>query len=139
MVFELLTGEHLFTAWFHPGDDSFQDDEHLLSLYERFGSLPDELYQLWDSSSLYFTPERKLYNCALGGVEDGEEPLMLEQVTMEGAVNRGARGLSSKEKRQVKGLLRWVLQFDPAKRPSAAEILRHPWFSDQSNGSTTGS
>lgn len=32
------------------------------------------------------------------------------------------------EERQILHLLRWILQHDPAKRPSAEEILRHEWF-----------
>lgn len=32
------------------------------------------------------------------------------------------------EERQILYLLRWILQHDPAKRPSAEEILRHEWF-----------
>jgi non-specific serine/threonine protein kinase len=33
------------------------------------------------------------------------------------------------EEQEVLGLLRWILQYDTSKRPSAEEILRYPWFS----------
>ncbi len=33
------------------------------------------------------------------------------------------------EEKEVSKLLRWILQYDASKRPSAEEILRHPWFS----------
>lgn len=32
------------------------------------------------------------------------------------------------EERQILQMLRWILQHDPAKRPSAGEILQHEWF-----------
>ena len=39
-----------------------------------------------------------------------------------------SRNLGEEEARKVKALIRWILQYDPAKRPSAAEILSNPWF-----------
>ena len=65
LVFELITGLPLFRV---PVIRN-ADDNHLLSLSERLGPLPEDLYQHWKTSSLYFTPERKLFNCQLGGVE----------------------------------------------------------------------
>lgn len=32
------------------------------------------------------------------------------------------------EEKQILHLLRWIFQYDPVKRPSAEEILRHDWF-----------
>lgn len=36
--------------------------------------------------------------------------------------------LDKEEAEEVKNLIRWILNYDPAKRPSPAEVLRHPWF-----------
>jgi non-specific serine/threonine protein kinase len=38
--------------------------------------------------------------------------------------------LDEEEDRKVKALIRWILQYDPAKRPSPAEILLDPWSSE---------
>lgn len=36
--------------------------------------------------------------------------------------------LDGDEARKVRALIRWVLQYDPAKRPSPAKILSNPLF-----------
>ncbi|EEP75985.1 predicted protein [Uncinocarpus reesii 1704] len=124
LVFELITGQPLFCIPY----SGMEDDDHLLSLTTQLGALPDELYKHWTTSSLYFTPERKLFNCHLGGVAPGEEPLMVEQTSMEESFDRASPDLDEEEAHKVKALIRWILQYDPAKRPSPAEILADPWF-----------
>ncbi|OJI85942.1 hypothetical protein ASPTUDRAFT_114682 [Aspergillus tubingensis CBS 134.48] len=124
LIFELITGEPLFCV---PGSE-YEDDDHLLSLTERLGALPDDLFMHWKTSSLYFTPERKLFNCQIGGVGPEEEPLLVDQVSMEEQFDSTEPDIDSKEADEVKGLIRWILQYDSAKRPSPAEILSHPWF-----------
>ncbi|KAJ5087333.1 hypothetical protein N7456_010949 [Penicillium angulare] len=124
LVFELITGQPLFCV---PGGE-FQDDDHLLSLTEHLGPLPEDLYSNWKTSSLYFTPDRKVFNWEVGGVRPGEEPLILEELSMEDLFDEAEPDLDEKESLQVQALIRWILQYDPLKRPSPAEILRDPWF-----------
>lgn len=123
-MFELVTGQPLFCI---PGT-GFEDDEHLLALTALLGPLPSHLYEAWEGSHLYFTSERELYNCELGGVPEGAEPLMLEQTPMEDMFDRAAPEITEEEARQVKALIRRILRYDPAERPSPAEILSNPWF-----------
>ncbi|BDD61501.1 hypothetical protein MAP00_006543 [Monascus purpureus] len=124
LVFELITGQPLFCI---PGSE-YEIDDHLLSLTARLGALPDELFRHWKTSSLYFTPERKLFNCKLGGVAPEEEPLMVEQTSMEELFDRSEPDLDDEEAYEVKALIRLILQYDPTKRPSPAQILSNPWF-----------
>ena len=37
--------------------------------------------------------------------------------------------VGDEEEREILGLLRDVLRFEPSERPSAAELLARPWFS----------
>ncbi|KAK1832029.1 kinase-like domain-containing protein [Podospora conica] len=127
LVFELVTGQPLFCI---PGSD-FEDDDHLLALSARIGPLPDALFQHWKTSSLYFTPERKLFNCQLGGVGEGEEPLMLAEQSMEEWFDEAGPEIGEEEALRVKALIRRILKYDPAERPSPAEILRNPWFCEE--------
>lgn len=78
--------------------------------------------------ALYFTPERKLFNCQIGGVAEGEEPVKGELLSMEEAFDAASPDLDEEEAREVKALIRRILQYDPAKRPSPEEILSDPWI-----------
>ncbi|KAJ5488144.1 hypothetical protein N7453_011598 [Penicillium expansum] len=126
IVFELITGQPLFCIPY----SGMEDDDHLVYLTAQLGALPDELFRHWKTSSLYFTPERKLFNCQLGGVTPGEEPLMVEQTSIEESFDQADPDLDEEEAHKVKTLIRWTLQYDPANRPSPAEILSDPWFCD---------
>lgn len=133
LVFEIVTGRRHFAA-FYWGDSwtkENQDDELLLKLFLMLGPLPEELYNHWSRSALYFTPERKLYNCEPGGVAAGEEPFMvegLEEQSMEDDFDKTEPDISAEEARAIELLIRKILEYDPKKRPSAAEILRDPWL-----------
>ena len=37
--------------------------------------------------------------------------------------------IDESEGKEILHLLRWIFQYDPAKRPSAQDIIKHPWFS----------
>ncbi|KAK9769112.1 putative Serine protein kinase [Seiridium cardinale] len=136
LIFQLITGQPLICVpWYESESD--QDDDHLLSLTACLGALPNKLYREWKNSSLYFTPEGKLFNCALGGVAEGAEPLMVEQMSMEELFDEAAPDLEEQEAYQVKTLIRWILQYDPAERPTPSEVLLHPWFSQDATKSGT--
>ncbi len=53
---------------------------------------------------------------------------MLAQRSMEEAFDRAGPEIDEEEARRVEALIRWILQYDPAKRPSLPEILSDPWF-----------
>ncbi|KAI1129805.1 serine protein kinase [Nemania abortiva] len=130
LVYELFTGQSLFyVPWFKTESD--RKDDRLLSITSCLGPLPDDLYKHWKTSSLYFTPERKLYNSNIGGVADDEEPYIAEQWSMEELFDYAGSDLDEGEARKVKALIRRILQYDPAKRPSATELLRDPLFEDE--------
>ncbi|KAI0533737.1 serine protein kinase [Xylaria digitata] len=118
LVFELITGWPLFCVPWSKSQTEV-DDGHLLQLTDRLGPLPEELYRQWKTSSLYFTPERKPYNCEVGGVKEGAEPLMLEQHSIEEYFDQSKPDVNDEEATKIKLLIRRILQYDPTKRPSA--------------------
>jgi non-specific serine/threonine protein kinase len=60
---------------------------------------------------------------------------MLEQESMEELFDLAGPDLDEEEANKVKALIRWILQYDPAKRPSPAKILSDPWFCEIDVGS----
>ncbi|TXC11277.1 hypothetical protein FocTR4_00006228, partial [Fusarium oxysporum f. sp. cubense] len=129
LVFELITGQPLFCIPAYD-DRTEEDDNRILELQAKLGPLPDELYSRWETFSRYYTKDRKLYNCQLGGIGEGEEPLMLEQTSMEEAFDLTSPELADEEAEKVKRLIRRILQYDPSKRPMIEDILRDPWFAE---------
>jgi serine/threonine protein kinase len=125
LIYELITGQPLFCV---PGS-KHADDDLLLSFTAQLGPLPDEVFCRWKTSSLYFTPDGKLFNRQLGGVKDGGEPLtMVDELSMEEMFDRTEPDLDEEEARTIKAVIRRILKYDPAERPSPAEILSYPWF-----------
>jgi serine/threonine protein kinase len=53
---------------------------------------------------------------------------MVEQMSMEELFDQAGPDLDAEEAREVKALIRRILQYDPAKRPSPAELLLESWF-----------
>lgn len=123
-MFELVTGQPLFCV----PRSSEETDDYLLALHARLGVLPEDLFKHWKNSAQYFTADRKLYNCRLGGVSEGEEPLLIEDYSMEQMFDMASPEIGQAEAEQIKTLVRKILQYNPAKRPSAEEILMDPWF-----------
>ncbi|OAA57871.1 serine/threonine-protein kinase SRPK3 [Niveomyces insectorum RCEF 264] len=117
------------------GDRSDADDDHLCQLTFCIGPLPDDLYKHWTNSSLYFTPERTVYNLELGGVPKHRPPQRLEDLlqffkSIEDKFDEAAPDIPKEEAQTIKALIRRILQYDPAQRPSAKDILLDPWFSE---------
>ncbi|KAF4439326.1 hypothetical protein F53441_12605 [Fusarium austroafricanum] len=136
ILFELITGRPIFYLEGPFRDEFNPDDEHLFEVIDSLGPLPDELYSHWKTASLYYTKDRKLYNRRLGGVKEGRKPVMLEpseMLTMEEAFDKESPEMTNKEAEEIKSLIRWILQYNPDERPSADEILCHPWFAEDSS------
>lgn len=53
---------------------------------------------------------------------------MVEQLSMEALFDMTEHNLDEDEAQKVKTFIRWILQYDPVKRPSPARILSEPWF-----------
>ncbi|KAN0066972.1 Protein kinase-like domain containing protein, partial [Elaphomyces granulatus] len=119
LIFELITGQPLFCV---PGYETREDEDdvHLLHLSNILGPLPEPLYNLWARSRNYFNVDRELIKTFLDEVPEGkffdeEKPDDIPQ----------------NEAKAITDLMRWILQYDPAKRPTPSEILRHSWFVDE--------
>lgn len=53
---------------------------------------------------------------------------MFEQLSLEQTFAQTGVKMDLEEAKQITALIRWILQYDSAERPSATDILDHPWF-----------
>ncbi|KAH7310502.1 serine protein kinase [Stachybotrys elegans] len=126
LMFELITGSTLFSEiTIH-----HKEDQLLLNCISALGTLPDNLFKQWKTSSLYYTPDGKHFNTTPGGVKEGEEPFEPYYWPLEERFRSTQPKVGIREAARVKGLIRRTLQYNPSDRPTAAELLLDPWFKE---------
>ncbi|KAF9505645.1 hypothetical protein BS47DRAFT_1367920 [Hydnum rufescens UP504] len=121
LLFESLTGTPLFAIASTYGlTEEEMNDDHLVQLI-----------------SVLWSPPRRP-SCAMvtvflvllsGRYRDRPPPPEMETLPLETSLEREAPPeMDTAEVKAVGVLLREILQYDPAKRPTAADLLNHPWF-----------
>lgn len=105
----LLTGMYFFAPPLVEETAEGFDTEVLLRQLRLFGPLPKKFAELPGSDMGL----NNALNQAMGGSE-------VEQ--------RYQGSIASSMRSEDLGFLKYVMQIDPRDRPSAAELLQHPWF-----------
>lgn len=129
MIYELLTGLPLFAVANGQGINGRNDcnDDHLLQLTDALGPLPKQLYARWSRSSKYFRADGEMFNSMVNGPPKISSSGSLENQLK---INKSDE-IAEEEERVVLDLLLYVLRYEPRERPSAEEILKHPWFGSE--------
>ena len=114
-------------------EDASIDDDHLLQLAHLLGPLPTDFRIQYPRSDLYFDEQGRLthHHVHHTGDSDSDTEDVGSWPSLEGYFDqeKGA-DLAEDEAEVVKQLLRSILQVDATKRPSASELLAHPWFAE---------
>lgn len=123
LVFEILAGCALFPIM--PDD---HDDCHILMIIDQLGPLPEQLFSQWDQSHIYF-----LSNSTQNSIVDESDMELLKDISFATRFHeeKGCE-IDDNEEESVIDILRQILRYEPEKRPSAKELLCHPWFADNS-------
>ena len=101
------------------------DDTHLLDMIDRLGPLPPQLLSQWPRSHKYLRTNGEIFSSIVGESYEAVTP----PDPIEAAFQRQKPiELDDKEGYVILDLLRYVLEYEPAQRPSAVDILNHPWF-----------
>jgi len=114
MVFELATGDYLFEP--HSGDTYSRDEDHLAHIIELLGPIPKHIVFRGTYAQQSFNRAGELRNIT------GLKPWGLMDVLLE------KYEWSQSEAESFALFLKPMLEFDPAKRATAAECLQHPWL-----------
>lgn len=114
MAFELATGDYLFEP--HSGEDYTRDEDHLAHIIELLGEIPRRIAMSGKHSRQFFNKK-----CDLRHIT-GLKPWGLFEVLTE------KYEWDHVEAREFTAFLRPMLDFDPNRRATAAECLKHPWL-----------
>lgn len=114
MAFELATGDYLFEP--HAGENYDRDDDHLAHIIELLGPIPKEIALGGRLSAVLFSKRGELRNIS------GLKPwALIEVLTEKYEWNQEQAG-------EFSSFLRPMLEYDPSKRATAAECLKHSWL-----------
>ena len=130
LLYEFVIGRSIFNTHPLPQSPDRQDqidDAHLLDMIGLLGPLPLQLLSKWPRFHKYLHPDGEIFNSIVD--ESIEELLPSESIEAAVVLDKPTE-LDDEEGYVILNLLRYVLNYDPAKRPSAVEILDHPWFKD---------
>lgn len=114
MAFELATGDYLFEP--HSGEDYSRDEDHLAHIIELLGEIPRRITAQGKNSKLFFNKKWELRHIT------GLKPWGLEDVLTE------KYEWSRKDAEEFAAFLKPMLDFDPDRRATAAQCLKHPWL-----------
>ncbi|CAH0561437.1 unnamed protein product [Brassicogethes aeneus] len=114
MAFELATGDYLFEP--HSSEHYSRDEDHLAHIIELLGEIPAEIVRSGKFSHLFFDSNNKLKHIY------GIKRWRLENVLHE------KYSWKKSDAVEFASFLIPMLNFDPNRRASAAECLKHPWF-----------
>lgn len=118
MVFELLTGDFLFRP---RSSDSFtKEDDHLAQIIELLGEIPPRIVETGRYSAKYFTSDGRLANIS----QEEMRPQGLRETLIQ------KYKFEETDAREAANFMLDMLIYDPLKRKSAADMLKHPWLKE---------
>ncbi|KAK6174863.1 hypothetical protein SNE40_013430 [Patella caerulea] len=114
MAFELVTGDYLFEP--HSGEGYSRDEDHLAHIVELLGPIPRHIALAGKYSREYFDKRGELRHITK------LKPWSLYEVLME------KYEWDSEDAEAFSDFLIPMLEFDPNRRATAEESLKHPWL-----------
>ncbi|KAK0099716.1 hypothetical protein ONS95_013391 [Cadophora gregata] len=134
LVFEFVTGTSLFALDLYGATEEEIDDDHLLMMTDVLGKLPDHMFSEWARAKKYFGEGgKRISSATTEDMEDEEEePYISDDLEKSFRENKSDE-VDEEQTSIIISVIREIMQYDPRKRPSAGELLKHPWFKEDIN------
>ncbi|GJJ15337.1 hypothetical protein Clacol_009613 [Clathrus columnatus] len=128
LIFEYLIGRPLFIILPFLKEDEKEDD-HLVQLNDVIGQLPDNIMEAWPRAKEWYDPVTRQPLHTYEEDDDGEMvPCTYDSLEVLFAQNKPL-DVDEAESAVICSLIRQILVYSQEERPSAEELLKHPWFS----------
>ena len=128
LIYEFITGGALFPLFNWDADK--RDDELFQLLVEVIGPMPRDLFSSYPRWNKYLDADGNIIE---EPSEDNDQSETEGMGVLEAQFDKlKPEDMSDEVATTIKALLRQILQYDPAKRPSASELLKNPWFNGSS-------
>jgi hypothetical protein len=114
MIFELATGDFMFDP--KGGPEFGKEDDHLAQMIEAIGKMPKAFALSGSQSKKFFNKRGELFNVKKLKFWPLREVLMEKY------------GFKDSEAKAFSEFLKLMLEFQPERRASAEECLRHSWL-----------
>ena len=97
-------------------------------MIDQLGPLPERIFSQWPRSHKYFRSDGEPFNSLVSGTEIQ----LIESPSLETRFQEEKSSeINENEEKIVLDLLLSALSYEPENRPSAKEMLYHPWFGDE--------
>lgn len=137
LVYELITGQQLFTSMVFCHDQAHldaADDDHMCQLNNIIGPMPDWLMSAWPRSNEWLEANGNRLKRKDGGnvdVDDEQQDPCVNRSLEHRFASVEHPEIDEDEAAVICQLIRKILVYDPAERPSAEELLKDPWFAGE--------
>ncbi|GJJ15715.1 hypothetical protein Clacol_009993 [Clathrus columnatus] len=128
LMFEFLTGHRLFVVVRgsdSQGDINEMNDNHLLQFNDIIEKLPSTLLNDWPRANKWFHPVTHHPRKGSRLYREGKSPYDSLEVMF---AQHKPDDIDEAESAVICSLIRQMLVYAPEERPSAIELLKHPWF-----------
>lgn len=125
-LFRIVTLSPLITAyvsWTEPNRQE-TNDEQLTDMVKRLGPIPDTLRSKWPNAHKFVDSDGNLLT---KDDEYGPESFWYGDIGHAARIMK-PKDMSDADVEVFVSFIRPMLEWDPAKRPSTADILKHPWL-----------
>jgi serine/threonine protein kinase len=104
------------------------DDDHLLQMISTLGPLPSTMFEKWPRRMRYFDANLNLIRTDVGKSENALGAICIGATLEQRVQDNRPTSMTAEESVALVHVLRLALEYDPAKRPSATELLGSDWF-----------
>lgn len=129
LIYEFLTGQRLFQVSGWAGIPLSQNnDDHLLQMFTALGHFPPAISAMWPRYDRYIAPNLEIVRSDVGPGETPMGDVYVGQTLEQMFDEQKPPDMGVDEAKKVLALIRGMLQYEPALRPSTGELLEDEWF-----------